>query len=116
MSAVIRAGVLAEALLAGNEFVAMMAILHLTLIQVSRKTDVVVRGQQQTRAFTLEPFADRGDLVRRRLLLRDEMVEAEHHQRVGVPENALVDRLLESSLVDALKHRDRMSVTSPATR
>ena len=102
------AGVLAEALLAGDELVAMVSILHLALLQVGREADVVVRGQQQTRAFTLEPVADRGDLVRRRFLLRDQMVEAEHHQGVGVRQDALVDRLLESGLVDALEHRDRM--------
>ena len=56
----------------------------------------------------LSHLPDRGDFVRRRLLLGHEMVETEHHQRVGVREDALVDRLLEPGLVDALKHGHRM--------
>ena len=51
----------------------------------------------------------RFDLLRGRLLLGDQMIEAEHHQRVGVVENAGVDRQLLPRLVDALVHGDGMS-------
>ena len=37
------------------------------------------------------------------------MVEAEHHQRVGVVEDALVDGLGVAGLVDALEHRNRVT-------
>jgi polyphosphate kinase 2 (PPK2 family) len=41
------------------------------------------------------------------------LVESEHHQRVGVGEDAFVDRLLEPGLVDALKHGDRFLQLTP---
>ena len=37
------------------------------------------------------------------------MVQPKHEQRVAVIENALVDGLLVSGLIDALEDRDRMS-------
>jgi hypothetical protein len=37
------------------------------------------------------------------------MVEPEHHQRVGVGENAFVDRQLVAGLVNALENGDRMT-------
>ena len=37
------------------------------------------------------------------------MIEAEHHQRVRVVENARVDRKFLPRLVDALVHGDRMA-------
>ena len=51
----------------------------------------------------------RFDLLRGRLLLGDQMIEAEHHQRVRVVENARVDRKLLPRLVDALVDGDWMS-------
>ena len=57
----------------------------------------------------LQPFADRGDLLRRGLLFGDNMVEPEHHQGVGVGEDAFVDRQLVAGLVDALEDGDRMA-------
>ena len=38
-----------------------------------------------------------------------QMVEAEHHQRVGVGQNPFVDGQLVSRLVDALEHGDRVA-------
>ena len=69
-----RAGVLAEALLARHERVAVMEVLHLALLQVVGEADIVVRRKQQAGAFALEPLADRRDFLRRRLLLGREMV------------------------------------------
>ena len=37
------------------------------------------------------------------------MVEPEHHERVGVGENAFIDRQLVAGLVDALEDGDRMA-------
>ena len=44
-----------------------------------------------------------------RFLLGDQMIEAEHHQRVGIVENARVDRKLLPGLVHALVHGDWLS-------
>ena len=41
-----RAGVLAESLLAGHAFVAVVPVFHLPLLRVVREADVVVRGEQ----------------------------------------------------------------------
>ena len=48
------------------------------------------------------------DFPRRGLLLGDEVVQAEHHQRVRVGEDSLVDRQLVARLVDALVDGHRM--------
>ena len=73
------------------------------------EADVMVRRKQETGAVPLQPFADRGDLLRRRLLFGQNMVEPEHHQGVGVGENAFIDRQLVAGLVDALEDSDRMA-------
>ena len=69
----------------------------------------MVRAENQARAFALEPLAHGFDFLRRRLLLGDQMIEAEHHQRVRIVENARVDRQLLSRLVDALVDGHGMS-------
>ena len=43
------------------------------------------------------------------------MVETEHHQRVGVGQDAFVDRELVAGLVDALEDRDRVPGGLPAS-
>ena len=43
------------------------------------------------------------------------MIEAEHHQRVRIVENARVDRKFLARLVDALVHGDVMPVCSPTS-
>ena len=101
-----RACVLAESLLAGHEFVAVVAIFHLPLLRVAGEADVVVRGEQQAGPFALEPLADRVDLARLRFLLGDEVVQAEHHQRVRVGQHPFVNRQPVTGLVDALEHGD----------
>ena len=53
--------------------------------------------------------AHRFDFLGGRFLLGDQMIEAEHHQRVGIVENAGVDRKLLTRLIDALVHGDWMS-------
>ena len=104
-----RARVLPKPLLARHERVAVVQIFHLALLHVIGEADVMMRREQETGAVPLQPFADRGDLLRRRLLFGENMVESEHHQRVGVSENALVDRQLIAGLVNALENGDRMA-------
>ena len=98
-----------EALLARHERVAVVEIFHLPLLQVVGEADIVVRREQQAGAFALEPLADRGDFLRRGFLLGKKVVQAEHHQRVGVGQNPFVNRQLVAGLVDALEHGDRMA-------
>ena len=73
-----RARVLPEALLARHEFVAVVAIFHLSLLRVAREADIVVWGKQQacTRAF--EPLANRLDFGRLGFLFGNEVVQAKY--------------------------------------
>src|SRR6187549_2837039 len=57
-----RSRVLAEALLAWYELVTVMAVLHLTLLQIGGEADVVVRTDQQARVLSLQPLSDGRDL------------------------------------------------------
>ena len=100
---------MAEALLARHERVAVMEVFHLALLHVAGEADIVVRRKQQAGAFALEPLADGRDFFRCGLLLGNEVVEAEHHQRVGVGQDPFVDRQLVARLVDALEDGDRMA-------
>ena len=87
----------------------MVRVFHGALLEIARHAHIVVRAENQARALALEPLAHRFDFLRGRLLLGDQMIEAEHHQRVGVVENARVDRKLLPRLVDALVDGDWMS-------
>ncbi len=49
--------------------------------------------------------ANRFDFLGGRFLFGDQMVETEHHQGVGIVENAGVDRQFLTRLIDALVHR-----------
>jgi hypothetical protein len=69
----------------------------------------VVRGEQQAGAFALKPLADGCNFFRRHLLLGKEVIQAKHHERVGICEDSFVNRQLEAGLVDALKHCHRMA-------
>ena len=104
-----RPRVLAESLLARHELVAVVRVFHGALLEIVREADIVVRTENQARAFPLEPLADGVDFLRRGLLLGDQVIEAEHHQRVRVLEDARVDRQLLSRLVDALVDGHGMS-------
>ena len=97
-----RARVLAEALLSRNERIAVVGVFHRALVQVVGDAHVVMRAEDEARAFALEELAHRLDLLRSGFLFGDHVIEAEHHQRVGVGEHALVDRKRWPGLVDAL--------------
>ena len=81
-----------------------MRVFHGALFEIVRHAHIVVRTENQARAFACEPRAYRFDFLRGRFLLGDQMIEAEHHQRVGIVENAGVDRKLLTRLIDALVH------------
>ena len=98
-----------EALLARHERITVVEVFHLALLQIVGEADIVVRREQQAGAFALEPLADGRDFLGRGFLLGKQMVESEHHQRVGVGQNPLVDRQLETRLVNALEDGDRMA-------
>ena len=55
-------------LLARHQRVAVVQIFHLALLHVAGETDIMMGGKQKARAVPLQPFADRGDLLRRGLL------------------------------------------------
>ena len=100
-----RAGVLAEALLARDQAVAVVFVLHLALAVVVGEADIVVGRQKQTGALSFEPLGDRRDLFGGGFLFAEQMVETEHHERVGVGQHPFVDRELVTGLVDALEDR-----------
>ena len=66
------------------------------------EADIVMRCQDQARAFPIEPLSDGVDFPLLGFLLGDEVVQAENHQRVRVCKNSLIDRELVPCLVDAL--------------
>src|SRR5580704_7683579 len=74
-----RARVLSKTLLARHERIAVVEIFHLALLHVTGEADVMMGRKQETSAVPLQPFADRGDLFRSRLLFGENMVESEHH-------------------------------------
>ena len=53
-----------------------------------------------------EPALHRVDFLRRGFLLGQQVIEAEDEQRVGVVEDALVERQPVARLIDPLEHRD----------
>ena len=63
-------------------------------------------ADQETGSLALEPLAEGRDLFRRSLLLSQQVVEPEDHQRVGIRQDPLVDRLPIAGLVDPLEDGD----------
>ena len=55
----------------------MVQIFYLALLHVVGKTDVVMRREQEASAVSLQPFADRSDFLRRRLLLGQNVIKPE---------------------------------------
>src|SRR5580693_3459220 len=72
-----RARVLPKPLLARHERIAMVQIFHLALLHVAGEANIMMRRKQETGAVSLQPFADRGDFLGRRLLFGENMVESE---------------------------------------
>ena len=67
-----RPRVLAEPLLTRNQRVAVVRVFHRALLEIVRHADIVVRAEDQARAFAFEPLAHRFDFLRRRFLLGDQ--------------------------------------------
>jgi hypothetical protein len=89
--------------------VAVVRVLDRALRRVRRRSDVVVRPHDQTRAFALQERAHGFDLPGRGLLLGDRVVQPEDQERIGVTDDALVDGQSEARLIDALEHGHRIS-------
>jgi hypothetical protein len=96
-----RARVLPEALLARHQRVTVMKILHLALLEIARKADVVMRGQEEACILALQPIANGLDFLWRRRLLGNKVVESKDHQGVGVGEYPFVDRQSVARLINA---------------
>src|SRR5262245_7178829 len=69
----------------------------------------MMRTEDETSSFAPKKLSNGLDFFGRCFLVRDHVVEAKNHNRIGVCEHALVQRKLEPCLVDALKHRDGMA-------
>ncbi len=91
----------------------MVFVLDLALREIVGESYVVVGRHEQTSAVAAQPFADRADFLLGHFQARGEVVEPEHQQRVGVVEDALVDRLWIAGLVDPLEHRHGMAGEFP---
>ena len=104
-----RTSVLAEPLLARHERIAVVCVFQGPFLEIVRHAHIVVRAENQAPAFAFEPIADGVDFLWGRLLLGDQMIEAEHHQGVRIVENARVDGKFLARLVDALVHGNWMS-------
>ena len=105
-----RARVFAEALLAGNQRIAVVCVLHGAFVGGHREKPTSWCGPSIRQVPSrFRKFSKCLDLLWGGLLLGDHMVETEDHQRVGVVENALVNREFLSCLVDALVDGDGMS-------
>ena len=58
-----RASILPKALLARYEPVTVMDVFHLSLLNVAGEADIVMRREQQTGTFALEPLANSSDFL-----------------------------------------------------
>jgi hypothetical protein len=66
----------------------------------------MVGAEDETGSFAPEELPNRLDFLQHRILIRDHVVQPKHHHGIGVCQDTLVERQLESSLIDSLKHRD----------
>jgi hypothetical protein len=70
-----------ESLLPWHERIAMVRVLHGTLVHVHRDSDVMMRTDQQADAFAAEPLSNRLDFGSRCLLFGQQVIEPEHEQK-----------------------------------
>jgi len=77
-------GILPKALLAWHERVAVMEVFHLPLLQVAGEADIVMRREQQTGAFALEPLLNGGDFLWCGFLFGKKVVQSENQEGIGV--------------------------------
>src|SRR5215471_17743473 len=85
-----------------------MVVLHVAHLQILGNTHVMVWTEDETSSFAPEKLPNCFDFLRLCILIRDHMVQPEHHDSIRVCQYPFVERKLEPSLIDALKHRDDM--------
>src|SRR4051812_21675994 len=86
-----------------------MRVFLRTHLRVRRHTYVMVRAEDQACTFAREEVLYRCDLVGRSFLFGDHVVQAEDHERVGVSEDAFINRQSLASLVYSLINGDGLS-------
>src|SRR5215472_10871492 len=86
----------------------MVRILHTTLFEIRRDTNIVVRAEDQTRSFPRQELSNCLYLFGRSFLFGNHVIESEYHQSVGIRKNPFVQRQSLSSLVNPLIDRDWM--------
>ena len=87
----------------------MVGIFHLALLHVGGCAHVMVGPNDQACTFAREKLPNRLDFLPGGFLLGDHMVEAEHHEGVGVSEDTLIQRETLTGLIDALINGHGMS-------
>ena len=102
-------GIFPKTLLTRDQWVAMMGVLHLALIEVRGHAHVVMRRQQKATSLSRQKFLDCFDFFARRLLLGDHMVQAKDHHRIRVCKNAIINRQLLTGLIYSLINRNGIS-------
>jgi hypothetical protein len=88
----------------------MMLVLDVSNFGIVRDTHIVMRARGFRHVPSLtEGTANSFNLLGRRFLLRDVVVQPEHEKGVGVRQHPFVNGKLEPCLIDTLKHRNGMS-------
>src|SRR5215471_14406140 len=68
----------------------------------------MVRTEDETSSFASKKLSNCFDFIEPCILIRDHMVQPEHQNSIRICQYPFVERKLEPSLIDALKHRDNM--------
>jgi hypothetical protein len=86
-----------------------VGVFHGELFLIPRDAHVMVRAEDQARAFARQELAQRFNFFGKRFLLSDHVIQAKDHQRISVSEYAFIYRQSLPGLVDALVDSNRMS-------
>src|SRR3954454_16062277 len=84
------AAVTCEALLAWNQRVSVMRVLHLLLFHIARGANIVMWPYNEACSFACQKFLDCLDFRRLGFLLHRQMVKTKHHQNISIGENAII--------------------------
>src|SRR6266436_2186577 len=101
--------IVAKALLAWHQSIAVVLILLITHLQVIRGSNVVVRSNGQASPLALEKLLNSLYFIIVRFLIGAQAVQPPHHQRISIRENPFVQGQFISSLVNPLVHRNSMA-------
>src|SRR6266446_4684193 len=69
----------------------------------------MVWTEDETRSFASQKLPNCLDFLRRRILIRDHVVQPKHHDGIGVCQYPLIEQKLEPGLIDPLKHWDHLA-------